>query len=237
MAEYRAKGLFEAMQASKGPAQRPAAPVAPVAPRPPPASGASSGPRIAGFPGGADSGRARIATGRLVLMAAIVIVVAFGLIWGGKALLRDRDGASERDKPIAVTATVPPVEEHPAEPSVPAVAAEPPANTAAPSQGRPGGVLPPTGERPAVGTSAGGPLRIQVFSAPVANHEETEKERRKLEAAGIETSVEHSGSRYYVYTAETFATAEGEETVAALKKLKALGYGSAFAIRKHGANR
>jgi hypothetical protein len=234
MAEYRAKGLFEAMQASKGAAQRPATP---VVLKPPPVAEASTGPRAADRLGDAGSWLVRVVTGRLAVMAAIVVVVAFGLIWGGKALLSGHEGlATERDKPSAATVAVRPVDNRPAEQAVPAVS-EPPAAVVVPPENRLGGFPLRSDDVPAIGSAAGGPFRIQVFAAPAGNRDEMEKERKKLAAAGFETVAEHRGSWYYVYTAETFATADGEDTVGALKKLRALSYGSAFATRKHTANR
>ncbi len=236
MAEYRAKGLFEAMQASKNPPPRPATP---VVLRPPPAK-TPSGPRVADVFGDAGGRVARGETGRSVVKVVVLVAVAFGLAWGGKTLLnRYESWSAAREKPNVVIETRPPVEVRVAELPVPGVATVPeaPAETVPPPEGHHGGVLPSTGERPIIGSATGGAFRIQVFSAPARNHDEIEKERRKLATAGFETVVEHQGTRSFIFTAATFATADGEETVEALKKIRALGYGSAYATRKQTGNR
>jgi hypothetical protein len=233
MAEYRAKGLFEAMKASKSPPPRPASPV--VLKSPP--VGAPSGPRVADIFGDAGGRIARDVTGRKVLIAAIVVVAAVGLIWGVKALVnRQADRTADREQPIVVAAAGQPSEERVAEHPIPVVPTAP-VEPAPSANSRHGGLLPQTGEMPVIGNSTVGTFRIQIFSAPVRNHDEMEKERRKLAAGGVETVVEHRGTWYYVFTASTFATIDGEETVEALKKIRGLGYASAYATRKQTGNR
>jgi hypothetical protein len=237
MAEYRAKGLFEAMQGSKIPPQRPAAPV--VVKSPPPA-GAPSGPRVADIFGDTGGRVARVATGRRVLIAVVVIVVAVGLIWGVKALVNWQAGrAAEREMPIVVAAAGQPAEERAAEQPIPGVPAVPaaPVEPAPPADSQHGGLLPQTGDMPAIGNSTVGTFRIQIFSAPSRNHDEMEKERRKLASAGVETTVEQRGTWHYVFTASTFATIDGEATAESLKKIRGLGYASAYATRKQTGNR
>lgn len=236
MAEYRAKGLFEAMQGAKSPPQRPATPVV----LKPPSGGAPSRPRVADIFGDTGGRVARDVTGRKVLIAVIVIVVAVGLIWGVKALVNWQAGrTADREQPIVVAAAGQPGEERVAEHPVPAVPTviQPPVEPTPPADSRHGGLLPPTRDMPAIGSSTAGTFRIQIFSAPARNHDEMEKERRKLTAAGVETVVEHPGSWYYVFTSATFATIDGEATVEALKKIRGLGYASAYATRKQTGNR
>jgi len=223
MAEFHTKGLFEAMKASKSPPPRPATPVV----LKPPAAVPPSGPRVAGIFGDAAGRKAQLATGRKVLIAVVAVVAAFGLIWGVKTLVNWQAGrTAERERPIDVAVANQPVEDGVAEHPVAAVPTVPEL---------------PVGNQPAIGRSTAGPFRIQVFSTPERNHDDMEKERRKLASGGVDTIVEHVEHRgagsYVVFTASSFATIDGEETLAALKKIRGLGYGSAYATRKQTGNR
>jgi hypothetical protein len=201
MADYQVKGLFEAMQASKRKSSQPR-PAGPTKSR---AVAGKGGNFAGGSPLAAKLSRVAetLVLWRIAVVAAAVIVVLLGAWYGLSVLRNSRAWPQDRGKLDVEAVAQGPIDRQ--------VADNPPS------------------DRPAYGATApAGALRIRILLAPLSNRDQMEHERRKLIEAGIDTVVVQRGSWYYVYAKQTFAAVEGKEAEAMLKRIKALGYPSAY---------
>jgi hypothetical protein len=241
MVDEGPKGLFEALKSAK---REPEGIRIPSTPKPPPPP-AGQKPIPGPAPASPGSGRFAVQLTRRQALAALAVIVAVALAtmyWGYRI---------GQKAPFLGDQYLPSVEKTAGSPPRPAVLeatgprklnesvmgyssggaateGEPPSRVEAPTPSS-RLIAEPAAEPTA---TTGGAYRIRVFAVQESHREAVERERKRLQDGGIATVIDHRGTWYYIYTKQTFASADGDETIRVLKQVKDMGFDTAFALKK-----